>query len=348
MKKIIEKFVPQGGRHCITNSLKQIFSYYGYPISEEMMFGLASGLSFLYLNQSNAPMVNGRIKIFVFEKKLAERLNIVIRCRSGKNYDKVSEITRHMIDKNEPVLIYVDMPYLNYLGMNESGHFGGHAVVLFGYDDDEKNYYISDRDHHEFPIRTPQGTIAEDYHLVGYEEIRKARSSTHRPFPAGNKYLTFDFGGFRGVGETVLREAIRETCDSMLNPPAQLLGLNGILKFSREVKKWKSFDPEKLRLAGTINYFQISRDGGTGGGIFRNMYGEFLIEAASVLKDARLTELGRKFIEVSHSWDQVADDLWQLSLHGSIELLERMSDSILVIYKTEKHLYTDLTNIVNS
>ena len=68
MKTIIEDFTPQGGKHCITNSLKQIFTYYGYPMSEEMIFGLASGLSFLYLNQSDSPMVNGRIKVFEFEE----------------------------------------------------------------------------------------------------------------------------------------------------------------------------------------------------------------------------------------------------------------------------------------
>ena len=48
MKKIIEDFIPQGGKHCITNALKQVLSYYDYPISEAMIFGIASGLSFLY------------------------------------------------------------------------------------------------------------------------------------------------------------------------------------------------------------------------------------------------------------------------------------------------------------
>lgn len=68
MKNTVENFVPQGGKHCITNSLKQIFTYYGYPMSEELMFGLASGLSFLYLNQAASPMINGRTKVFEFEK----------------------------------------------------------------------------------------------------------------------------------------------------------------------------------------------------------------------------------------------------------------------------------------
>lgn len=346
MKKIIKNFVPQGGNHCITNSLKQIFTYYGYPLSEAMLFGLASGLSFLYLNQSSSPMISGRTKVFEFEKKLAKRLHIEIHCKSSKDYSKVLEKTKQMIDEDNPILIYVDMPYLKYLGLNKNSHFGGHAVVLFGYDDIEKKFYISDRDNHDFFIRVPQGEIAKDFHLVSYEELQKARSSTFRPFPATNKYLTFDFSGYQGITKSSLQEAIKETCTTMLNPPAQLLGINGILKFSREIKKWKNFSPQKLRLAGTTNYFQISKDGGTGGGIFRKMYGEFLVEANTVLKDQRVLEIGNMFIEVSFLWDVIADDLWQLSLHGDSNCLDKISMSIMEIYDIEKNLYITLLETI--
>lgn len=98
MQNVVKDFIPQGGKHCITNSLKQIFSYYGYTLSEEMMFGLASGLSFLYLNQSSSPMVNGRTKVIDFEKKLADRLNISIQCKSGSDYKKISRLSKDMID----------------------------------------------------------------------------------------------------------------------------------------------------------------------------------------------------------------------------------------------------------
>ncbi|MGJ0895711.1 BtrH N-terminal domain-containing protein [Thomasclavelia ramosa] len=347
MQKIIENFTTQGGKHCITNSLKQIFSYYGYSLSEEMMFGLASGLSFIYINQSNYPMINGRIKVFEFEKKLAERLNIKIRCRAGKVYSRIFDITKNMIDNNNPVLIYVDMPYLNYLHLNKNSHFGGHAVVLFGYDDSSKKFWVSDRDNSDYQIKVPTGLLAQDYHLVDYDEIQKARSSTYPPFPANNKYLVFDFQGYTPVSKKILFEAISETCKSMLNPPAQLLGVNGILKFSKEIVKWKQFNPQKLRSVCATNYFQISRDGGTGGGIFRNMYGEFLIEVSSILDDMRFYELGKEFINASKLWDNIADTLWQLSLNGNLELLSQMSTSIFQIYEIEKALFHSLSDIAS-
>lgn len=342
MPTIIKDFIPQGGKHCITNSLKQIFTYYGCPMSEEMMFGLASGLSFLYLNQAASPMVSGRTKVFEFEQKLAGRLNIRITCRSGKNYPRIFNLTRQMIDAGQPVLIYADMPYLRYLGMDEDSHFGGHAVVIFGYDDENRQFYVSDRDNHDYPIRVPSGQIAEDYHLVGYDELERARSSTHRPFPAANKYLAFDFSGYHGIDQAVLAEAIRETCETMLNPPAQLLGLSGIRKFSKEIRKWDRFSPEKLQKAGITNYFQISKDGGTGGGIFRRMYGNFLTEAAQVLENEMIAAAGQQFIDVSSLWDRIADDLWELSLHGDTALLPDLSGRIMELYEKERELYLAL------
>ncbi|MDO4273972.1 MAG: BtrH N-terminal domain-containing protein [Eubacteriales bacterium] len=342
MQKKVENFMPQGGRHCITNSLKQIFTYYGYPLSEEMLFGLASGLSFLYLNQSAAPMVNGRIKVFEFEKKLASRLNIGIKCKSGSDYTKIFQSAKNMIDKNMPVLVYADMPYLQYLGMDKNSHFGGHAVVLFGYDDDAQQFLVSDRDNHDHPIKTPYGNIAEDYHLAGYKEIEKARSSSFKPFPAKNKYLLFDFNGYRRIDKTVLEEAIQETCQTMLNPPAKLLGVNGILKFSKEILKWKKFDPDKLKLSAITNYFQISEDGGTGGGIFRNMYGGFLIEAAPIMNNESIARTGRQFLDIGKQWDKIAEYLWQLSLDGDISLLHIMSEIIEDIYQQEIKLYESL------
>ena len=346
MKHIIEEFTPLRGKHCITNSLKQIFMYHGYPMSEDMIFGLASGLSFLYLNQANSPMVNGRTKVFEFEQKLASRLHITIQCKSTSDTKKAMDIAKGLIDQRKPILIYADMPYLPYLGMDKNAHFGGHAVVLLGYDDEKQIWYISDRDNHDYPIRVPSGEIAEDYHLVEHRDLVLARGSTHRPFPAHNKYLIFDFEGYRPVDKVVLQEAIQEVCSGMLKPPAQLLGVNGILKFSKEVLKWKAFSPQKLRLAGTTNYFQINQDGGTGGGIFRNMYGRFLIEVAIILENEQVAELGEQFLEVSELWDDIAADMWNLSLKGDVELLSKIAEKVCTIYEIEKNLYKALQQVI--
>lgn len=317
-------------------------------MSEEMLLGLGSGLSFLYLNQASSPMVNGRCKVFEFEEKLAKRLNIQIRCKSSSNYDMVQQKAKEMLEHNNPILIYVDMPYLKYLGLNENSHFGGHAVVLFGYDEEKEEYWISDRDNHDFPIRTPSGHIAEDFHYVSFGELKQARTSTHRPFPAKNKYLEIDLHGYQFPNKKVIVWAIEETCVNMLSPPANLLGLNGISKFSKEILKWKNFTPEKLRLSGVTNYFQISKDGGTGGGIFRKMYGDFLMECAPILENPVFEQLGYEFQEIGEAWDNIADLMWELSISGEVALLKTMSIMIDDIWKREKNVFQRLLHEISN
>lgn len=342
MKKIIEKFKPQGGKHCITNSLNQIFEFYKHPLTEEMLFGIGEGLDFTYIGLTAAPMVSGRSKIMEFEKMLAARLNIKINCKQNKDYTKVHALTKQMIDNEHPVLAYVDMPFLSYFHMDENNHFGGHSIVLFGYDEEERCYYVSDRDNSDYPIRTPKGSIHEDYHFVDYEQIQLARSSNFRPFPANNKYLEFDFSSYIGVNREILTASIVGVCKKMLNPPADLKGVNGIRKLSREIKKWNKFDSDKLMRSGITNYFQIHADGGTGGGIFRKIYGGFLMEAAEILQNNLIDRVGEQFIILSKQWDIVGDSMWKLSETCNLELLNRMSDDILELCDMETDLLTKL------
>ncbi len=180
VKRVIENFIPRGGKHCITNSLKQIFEFYGYPLSEEMLFGIGEGLDFIYINLADAPMVSGRARVGALESALSSRLGISIRVRQSKDYSAAFSKAKEMIDSNNPVLVYVDMPYLDYLGMGASGHFGGHSVVLFGYDDTKECFYVSDRDNAYNPIRTPSGPISEDYCLVPYARAQQQLQAVPR------------------------------------------------------------------------------------------------------------------------------------------------------------------------
>lgn len=347
MAKLIEGFKTSGGKHCITSALRQVFDYYNYPLSEEMIFGIGSGLSFVYINLEKSPMVSGRTKPFEFEKLLGERLNIDIKCKSSSKYMIASNKVKKLIDSNNPVLIYVDMAYLDYLNLGEDNHFGGHAVVLFGYDDEKRKFYISDRDNWDYPITTPKGDISNDYHLVDYKELEMARSSNHRPFPANNKYLSINLNEPREITSLIIRQAIKETCDNMLDAPAKLLGLNGIEKFSKEVLKWKKFDDDKLKLAGITNYFQINADGGTGGGIFRKMYGDFLIEASHIFDSYRMRELGILYVDISKEWDSISDLMWQLYETGDVNLLQKISNILKDIHSRETMVLTELREIVS-
>jgi hypothetical protein len=341
-KMIIEKFIPQGGHHCVTNSLKQIFNFNDYPISEQMLFGLGSGLGFVYINLANSPMIAGREKIGIFEKNISDRTGVTIQLKKPKNkHIAISKLKKSIVN-NEPVMVYVDMPYLGYLNMKDNGHFGGHSIVVFGFDEEEKYFYISDRDNSNWKIHTPKGKIGADYHKVSYKELVKARNSSYRPFPANNKWVKFDFSTAQQIDRTAIYDAIHINAENMLNTPAKLLGINGIRKFANETKKWIKFDLEMKRLTGITNYFMISFNGGTGGGIFRKMYGDFLKESATLINNNEILTIGKEFLKIGELWDNIADELMELYNSGKELIIKRLPVMILEIADKEEKAFKRL------
>jgi hypothetical protein len=333
-EKIINNFKPLGGHHCITNSLKQIFLFNNYSISEEMLFGLGSGLGFIYLNLTQSPMISCRIKPFEFEQNIGRLLNIDIKVKNTKNRDIAIKKLINNLNNNIPVMLYVDMAYLSYLNLNESNHFGGHSIVVFGYDKEKNVDFVSDRDANNWPINTPKGKIANDYHFVPFSEMQLARNSSHRPFPANNRWLEFDFSHKKEITKEIIIVAIKKNLNDMLHPSAQLFGINGINKFSKELRKWKKFSEDKIKLAGITNYFMIHADGGTGGGAFRKIYGDFLIEASNWIP--RLKIFGEKYLIIADKWENIATQMMSLYKTGNIQLIDDISKNLEIIVTEEE------------
>lgn len=53
----------------------------------------------------------------------------------------------------------------------------------------------------------------QDVHFVSYEELEKARSSTHLPFPLNNEYLVFGFRNSLNIHKEMIVEEVKETCN---------------------------------------------------------------------------------------------------------------------------------------
>lgn len=88
--------------------------------------------------------------------------------------------------------------------------------------------------------------------------------------------------------------------------------------------------------------FKLVRTGGTGGEIFRKMYGDFLVEAAELLENSSIRALGLQFLTLSAQWDTIATDMWKLSQNGQNELLNQISKKITKLHDVEYDLLSKL------
>ena len=102
-----------------------------------------------------------------------------------------------------------------------------------------------------------------------------------------------DFAQKRAPTPEEVRLAIREVVTLMLEPPIANIGVKGIRTAAERVRLWpRTMSDDKLRQAcGTVRLY-IGAEGGTGGGIFRYMYGRFLKEAAGITGDAQFVAAG--------------------------------------------------------
>jgi len=295
LNKQIMGFIHRPGVHCESSALRDIFEFYGFRFSEPMIFGLGSGLGFVYWHgkQRSHPFVGGRARDL--DKNLCANMGVSVKVNKTVSRMKAYESLEELISRDVPVMIHVDMPQLKYLGLPEQAHFGAHTVVVAGLDEEKCLVYLAD-------------TMFNGLQTATLKELEEARASTFKPFPPENKWFTFEFPQKLTQIEVAIRNAINKTTKDMLYPPIRNLGVKGISHFANEIVKWpKLFPPENelFRQLYEVNYIMMEEDG-TGGGLFRNLYSRFLKEAGAVLGNQELGDLSQRYHEVGRKWTAVA------------------------------------------
>jgi len=299
--KPLEGFKSLETHHCVTGSMRHVYIHNDHDVSEDMLLGIGAGISFSYWHfKGQTPFMGGRGNVSRpdeegLEKTAGRHTGVVVEAYTTSSARKAERTLLEMLGVGQPVMIQCDMGFLPYFDFGDKEyHFGGHAVVVCGYDAETHQVLIADRD--------------EELHPVSMEDLEKARGSTHKPFPPKHKWYTFDFSQKRQPTAGEVREAIAEQTKGMLEPPISNIGVKGIRKAARRALKWPDLMDEKaLRFTLFNAYIFIDAEGGTGGGLFRYMFSRFLREAAEITGDARLNESADEFWRIGDRWQEIAE-----------------------------------------
>jgi hypothetical protein len=279
------------GEHCASTALRNLLAHQGTQLSEGMIFGLASGAGFLYLQAddlSPTRMFHGRTA--TLEQDFAENTGLPMQDRIEPDDDAAWKALRESLDAGLPVMVSTDTFYLRY--HNTTSHFPGHRCVVVGYDDPSERVWIADR---KF----------EEYRVCSYEELRDARNAPDYPMTSQNQYGDASgplrFG--RPLAEAV-RIALARNARAMLEPAAEFpSGIPAMRELAADLPGWKNL--QDWSWAARFGY-QVVVKRGAAETFFRSLLADFLREAAPLVPGLEAVAPASAVDEIAARWCDLA------------------------------------------
>ncbi|MEW8977730.1 MAG: BtrH N-terminal domain-containing protein [Symbiobacterium sp.] len=284
------------GSHCSSTLMSGLLRFYGHDLSEDLCFGLGAGLGFVYVRHPTLCIFGGRAG--GLERQLCQHLGIRYEQYQGLEDDVAEARVRALVVRGEPVLCDVDMSHLPYLAerfrLTEDFRFGGHKVMVVGFDDREEQVFIYDY-------------LWPECQVVTREQLRLARGSQIKPDPPRNTWFEFHVPTRLVALPVAVREAIAFNVQMMRYPVAYGLGLRALERFAREFFLWPQvMDRKRLERECFIAHMTFEKVG-TGGGNFRRLYARFLRAAAAILQcEALEAQVYPIYVQLADLWKRFA------------------------------------------
>lgn len=314
----LKNYTEFSGRHHETGSLKNVLAYQGAvaphtgkPISEALLLGLSGGIAFGYFTfeyKGHDPQVNllSRNTFDPFDTIL-ERLGIPQNVAQSANANKGAENLTTALEEGKPALVWADsvsMPYNAYAP--NIGWWAMLPLVVYGYDGETA--WLADRS--SKPLK------------VSAEALGKARGRVKK-----EKYRVMTLGkpDWKRLNASVKKSI--EQCVRLFVQPTpkgiyQNFGFKGMqhwiemLTNRRNKASWERWLPPGRRafaaLVGTgfvPGVYQWIMTYGGADGMDREMYAEFLDEAAGLLYKTKLESAAHFFRQSAGLWRKLAHQM---------------------------------------
>ncbi|HLO02105.1 MAG TPA: BtrH N-terminal domain-containing protein [Symbiobacteriaceae bacterium] len=289
--------VHRSGSHCGSTMVRTVLNGWGLPYSEDLCFGLGSGLGFVYrkYEETGSYFFTGRSDSLL--ENVAQALGARLEYGRTDNPDAGWQQVKQMIDAGIPVVLDLDRMYLPFLvernKLDRPYHFGLHNAILVGYDESKDEIYLLDY-------------LWNEVQVVSFAQLRAARNSQDGPVRPENAWKTLiPPAQEREIG-LAIHEAIRRNCHRMREPFGFKVGLPGLKPFAKEVRRWRTVQSEAVRMENAYMAFVLFERVGTGGGNFRRIYARFLAEAAKRTGNPALEQGAQLYMDLFRRWREIA------------------------------------------
>ncbi|MBB5320276.1 BtrH N-terminal domain-containing protein [Marinobacter oulmenensis] len=285
-------FHHQQTAHCESGAVAALLRHNGLELSEPMVFGLSSALTYAYIplvKMGGMPLLAYRMPPGRIIRGLGKRLDIRFRFERFRKPEAGTRALDRHLDAGHPVGLQASVYWLPYFPENMRFHFNAHNLVA--YDREGSDYLISDPTF-EHPVRADRNAL------------QRARFVKGMLAPKGVIYYPEQLPQTADIAGAV-PEAIRATANMMLRTPLPFIGVRGIRYVARHLERLSPGNEHHNRLL-IGHMVRMQEEIGTGGAGFRFLFASFLQESAGLLSRDELSAAADQFTDAGDEWRRFA------------------------------------------
>lgn len=289
----VTKYKHTHSAHCESGVMSSMLRHYGLNLSEPMVFGLASALTFAYfpfLKMGGMPLVAYRSMPKSIIKNIQKNLNVKMKLETFSSKEKGEARLDALLAEGKIVGAQTSVYWLPYFPEEMRFHFNAHNLLVFKKEGDI--YDVSD-------------PVFEFTQKCDKASLTKARFVKGAMAPKGLLYYPLSVPTEIDLQPIVVK-SIKKVAKSMINTPVPIAGLKGIKYLAKSIRKLDKKDKRYAKLfLGHI--VRMQEEIGTGGAGFRYLYASFLEEASQMFDaDATLKEASEMFLRVGDEFREFA------------------------------------------
>ena len=318
--------------HCESGVVSTLLTNYGLKMSEPMVFGITSTLSFVYLpiiKLNNMPLIAYRELPKNIIKKIQSVLGISIYKKQYKNMLEANIDLTRLVEEKKIVGLQTSVYYLPYMPEDMRFHFNAHNLLVYA--KDGKNYQISD-------------PVFEEVVQCSEKDLSIARFAKGIFAPKGFLYYPTNIP--KDIDFTkVLKKAIKKNAKAMTTP-FPFAGIKGMRRLAKKIITLKDNKDERYVKNYLTNIVRMQEEIGTGGGGFRFLYSAFLQEAKEYNLDKnKLDEASELLTSSGDTLRDFALECVQASKNFENFDSKKVSDVLLKASEYEEKAYKILKTI---
>lgn len=215
---------------CYVNGLYDILTWYGanYEYFLLPIIGGMAGFAYLKFKKAKPPLMVywGNSPKYLLQE-LGEIIGYEQEIVEGKSWKTSFQKIKDTIDKEIPVVAgALDMYYLHYYAdLYNKIHVPIHYVLITGYDDETKKFFIHDCSY-------------EQLQEVSYNDLMMSLGTKVPGMSKKNTIRIFKLPEKLPSELEVAEKGLKHKAERMLNPPTSMVGIAAMRRLAKDIKKW--------------------------------------------------------------------------------------------------------------